>query len=327
MDNLTHSLAGWALAETGLKRRTRKGLAACILGANMPDIDVFFGWVPWVSLATHRGFTHGLVGGVLLMPPILAALLYLLDRVQVARGAQFRSGLPMHFGWLVALCYLGAISHPVLDWQNTYAVQLLAPLSTRWYHNDALFIVDPWILVTLALGIWLARKRGSQNRVRWPAVIALTCVGAYIALNGAISQLARSAPVRGAPYAQPDAVYASPDPVAFWRRTVVWRENGMIARGRFNPLRQLTQLLSHTTPEPDGLDDPIVRRAMKAGPEIADFLRWSTMTTARVKRDGCNATVTFGDARYPSSIGGRNFMEHKVVVDLCRSSGVSASLQ
>ena len=72
MDNLTHSLAGWALGQTGLKPQTRKGLAALILGANMPDIDVFFGWVPWAPLATHRGFTHGLVGGVLLMPPLLA---------------------------------------------------------------------------------------------------------------------------------------------------------------------------------------------------------------------------------------------------------------
>ena len=67
MDNLTHSLAGWALGQTGLKRRTRKGLAALILGANMPDIDVFFGNAPWDPLAIHRGFTHGFVGGVLLM--------------------------------------------------------------------------------------------------------------------------------------------------------------------------------------------------------------------------------------------------------------------
>ena len=44
LDNLTHCLAGWALGQAGLKRKTRKGLAALILGANMPDIDVFFGW-------------------------------------------------------------------------------------------------------------------------------------------------------------------------------------------------------------------------------------------------------------------------------------------
>ena len=93
----------------------------------MPDIDVFFGWVPWAPLATHRGFTHSLVGGVLLMPPLLAGLLWLLDRWQVRRGAEFRSGLAMHFGWLVALSYLGTLTHPLLDWQTTYAVQLFSP--------------------------------------------------------------------------------------------------------------------------------------------------------------------------------------------------------
>ena len=108
----------------------------------MPDIDVFLGWVPWAALATHRGWTHSLVGGVLLMPPILAGLLWGLDRWQVKRGAEFKSGLAMHFGWLVVLSYLGALTHPLLDWQTTYSVQLLSPLSDKWFHNDSLFIID-----------------------------------------------------------------------------------------------------------------------------------------------------------------------------------------
>src|SRR3990170_9039204 len=104
MDNFTHSLAGWALGQAGLKSQTRKGLAALILAANMPDIDVFFGWVPWLPLATHRGFTHGLVGGVLVMPPMLFGLLWLFDRWQVGRDVSFKSCLPMRPGWLLALC-------------------------------------------------------------------------------------------------------------------------------------------------------------------------------------------------------------------------------
>ena len=62
MDNLTHSLAGWALGQAGLKTHTRKGLAALILGANMPDIDVSSA-APWEPLAIHRGFTHGWSAG------------------------------------------------------------------------------------------------------------------------------------------------------------------------------------------------------------------------------------------------------------------------
>jgi inner membrane protein len=164
VDNLTHSLTGWALGQAGLKTRSRKGLAALILGANMPDVDVLFGWVDWEPLAMHRGFTHGIVGGVLLLPPLLAGLLWLFDRWQVSRGTAFDSGLPMRFGWLVALSYIGAISHPLLDLQNTYAVQLLSPLSDVWFHNDALFIIDVWLWLALAIGIALSRGREAKGQ-------------------------------------------------------------------------------------------------------------------------------------------------------------------
>ncbi|PEQ13251.1 metal-dependent hydrolase [Novosphingobium sp. PC22D] len=308
MDNVTHSLAGWALAETGLKRRTRKGLAALVLAANMPDIDVFTGWVPWIPLATHRGFTHGLLGGVVLMPPLLAALLWLLDRWQASRGASFKSGLPMHFGWLLALSYLGALTHPLLDWQNTYAVQLMSPWNARWYHNDALFIIDPWIWIVWGAAIWLARRRWSRGLARpgVPAIAGVAAAVAYIALNGAISQLARKAPAQGAGAAAPASVYASPPPLAFWRREVVWRERGMIGRGRYDPLVNFGALAQTDPPEPDNLSDPLVRRAMHASPEVERFLRWSTMTTAQVEREPCQAFVTFGDARFsdPRTRGG-----------------------
>ena len=146
-------MAGWVLGQAGLKTTTRKGLAALILGANMPDIDVFFGNAPWDPLAIHRGFTHGIVGGVVVMPPILAGLLWLLDRWQSSHDKQFKSGLPMRFGWLVLLCYLGALTHPLLDVLTTYSVQLLSPFSNLWFHADGLFIIDLWVWLALALGI------------------------------------------------------------------------------------------------------------------------------------------------------------------------------
>jgi inner membrane protein len=169
LDNLTHSLVGWALAETGLKRRTRKGLAATVLAANLPDIDVFFGWAPWPPLAMHRGFTHGLIGGVLVLPPVLAILLWLLDRWQARRGRLADDSPPMRFGWLLALCWIGALTHPLLDLQNVYAIQLLSPASERWFHTDGLFIISPWLLAMLGLGIWRARRGGSGR----PAMLAL----------------------------------------------------------------------------------------------------------------------------------------------------------
>src|SRR5437016_4470710 len=184
MDNLTHSLAGWALGQAGLKSKTRKGLAALILGANMPDLDVFLGNAPWDPLSIHRGFTHGLVGGILVMPPVLASLLWLLDRWQLSREATFKSGLPMRVGWLILLCYLGALTHPFLDLLTTYSVQLFSPLSNAWYHSDALFIIDVWVWLLLAIAIGVSKRRvqlcKEWRRIPQAAIVILL---AYIGAN------------------------------------------------------------------------------------------------------------------------------------------------
>lgn len=303
MDNLTHSLVGWALAETGLKRRSRKGLATCVLAANMPDVDVFFGWVPWDPLATHRGFTHGLVGGVLLMPPMLAGLLWLLDRWQVRRGAEFRSGLQMQFGWLVTLSYLGALTHPLLDLQNVYAIQLLSLASTHWFHTDALFIVSPWLLGILGIGIWLSRRQDSGR----PARLALASALAFVLLNLAISNFAWRAPAAGSPHARPDRIFASPEPIKFWRRDVIWRQDGFVTFGRYDPLKSLTMLIGLDARLPDHMGDPIVTKASTATPEVRKFLAWSQLPVASIERHGCEARVTFGDARFSGPALSRNF--------------------
>jgi inner membrane protein len=294
VDNLTHSLAGWALGQAGFKRKTRKGLAALILGANMPDIDVFFGWVPWEPLATHRGFTHGLVGGVLLMPPVLAALLWWLDRWQQRRGAEFPSGLPMHVGWLVALSYIGAITHPLLDWQTTYSVQLLSPFSHKWFHTDALFIIDVWLLAGLGAAIWLSRRREGQGGAwRRPAQIGLVAALAYIGANGAVSEAAKAAARKDAPYSSPETIYASPPPALFWRRELAWRQDGLLWWGNFDPIGQR----SYSFPVPDNMSDPLVQRALR-DPQAVRFARWSTLPFAQVQLERCRAVVSFGDARY-----------------------------
>jgi len=226
------------LAETGLKRRTRKGLAACILAANMPDIDVLFGWAAWEPLATHRG-VHAWAGGrCAALPPLLAGLLCLLDHWQDRAGRISAAAPPLRFGWLLAMSYLGALTHPLLDLQNIYAVQLLSPFSARWFHTDGLFIVSPWLLAMLGGGIWMARRKASRGSAPGlpraaracpgPAIAALAASVLFIAVNIGISALAWQSPVAGAPYANPDRVFASPEPLAFWRRDVIWQQDGAI---------------------------------------------------------------------------------------------------
>jgi inner membrane protein len=297
LDNLTHSLAGWALGQAGLKTRTRKGLAVLILGANMPDIDVFQGWVPWAPLATHRGFTHGIVGGVLVMPPILAALLFLLDRWQVSRGVRFKSGLEMRPWWLLGLAYLGAATHPFLDLLTTYSVQLYSPFSAAWYHADALFIIDVWLWLMLGGSIAWSRYREKRGRPwKWPVQAAIVATLVYIGVNLLISERAAAAVHRWSGDRPTAAIFASPPPVAFWRRDLVWREDDCYRRSRYDPLAGGFGAV--TACEATGLDDPAVREALRRDGRLRKFLHWSVMPVAHVEHGRCEVRVMIGDARY-----------------------------
>lgn len=299
MDNLTHSLVGWAIGQAGLKTKTRKGLSALILAANMPDIDVFFGHSCWEPLATHRGFTHGLVGGIAVMPPILAGLLWLLDRWQVRLGTTFASGLPMHFGWLVALCYIGAITHPLLDLQTSYAVQLLSPFSNAWFHDETLFIIDVWIWAGLSFAIWRSWGR-QRNGGDWqfPARAALAAMLLYIGANWLMTLAARASLRDVVPAEDAVTVFAGFEPVRFWERGLTYRGASGIGYAHWSPFAGLGQLVP---PGPDNMDDPLARAGMFATPELVAFMRWSVMPVATIERDRCKAVVEYTDARFANA--------------------------
>lgn len=309
-------MAGWVLGQAGLKTRTRKGLAALILGANMPDIDVFFGNAPWDPLAIHRGFTHGLVGGVLVMPPILAGLLWLLDRWQISHDKQFRSGLPMRFKWLVALSYLGAITHPLLDMLTTYSVQLLSPFSNLWFHADGLFIIDLWLWLLLAISIGISKRHEQKGR-EWKRLpqVAIGIMLAYIAANLLVTSRADAAVRHTSGGAQSEAIFASPPPVFFWRRDLVWREGDCYRRSQYDPLGH--GFGPATECQATNMDNPLVREAVRRDARLQKFLKWSILPQADVVDQGCTAKIFIGDARYGQ--GRRSRLARESVVPTGRS--------
>jgi inner membrane protein len=305
VDNLTHSLVGAALAQTGLKAKTRKGTAALILGANAPDIDVFFGWVSWAPLATHRGFTHGFFAALLIMPLLVAGFLWLIDRWQVQRGQDFGVQPAMDWRWLLGLSLIGCATHPLLDWQTTYAVQLYSPFSTRWYHADTLFIIDIWLWILLGGTLWLSlwRERRGRNWTK-PALTALSMMLVYIGGNAVITEHAKSQLI--AARGEPARLFASPPPIVFYRRELVWLDEARYGWADYDPFGNPV-LRPNSKDLPVNLADPLVRAAVHRSPEIRAFLRWSTMPTALVARIRCKAQVKFNDARYMNAISRSSF--------------------
>jgi inner membrane protein len=163
LDPLAHTLVGACLAETGLRGRTRLATPALIVGANLPDVDVVARFVGADAMyGFRRGHTHG-VAAMLLGPLVLTTLLLLYARLRPG-GAQ---GPPLRPRWVLALSALGVISHPLLDWTNTYGVRWLMPFSATWYYGDALFIVDPWMWLSTASAVVLARSRSKPSLVAW----------------------------------------------------------------------------------------------------------------------------------------------------------------
>jgi len=115
------------------------------------------------------------------------------------------------------------------------------------------------------------------------------------------------------PYASPDAIFATPPPVQFWKRELVWRQRGMIAWGGFDPFVTPAGLAgNYSDPVPDRMADPLVRQAL-ADPAMVSFARWSILPFARVERDRCSARVTIGDARYGRTVAGNRFRRNVVV--------------
>jgi inner membrane protein len=262
------------LAEMGLKRRSRFAFAACLLGANAPDIDVFAPLAfPVDGIEFHRGPLHGVFAWPVLAAGIVA-ILWLLDRLRPGGS----DAQPFRPGPLFVVAFLAVLTHPFLDWLTTYAIALLAPFSWRWSSGDAIFIVDwvYWLLMIVGIAWSAVRWRSGLAHPGRPAQVAGILMLGYIAFN-----LCESARVEGAAAQalrgrgiEPTLVVASPPPLAFWRRGIAWRSADRYGGGAFDFAHGLTLDPGSL---PLGLDDPRLAAAAKRYRHVRAFLVWSRM--------------------------------------------------
>jgi inner membrane protein len=151
MEPVTHLLTGACISRAGLNRTTGLASLTLVLAAEAPDVDVLYYFHGSVSgFAHHRGFTHTLAG-VPLVAALVAAGVYVLYRILILRG--WKPRLPPRWGLLFAYALLGALVHIIQDATNNYGVRPLAPFHPRWYSWDIVFIVDPFMLGALILGL------------------------------------------------------------------------------------------------------------------------------------------------------------------------------
>ncbi|MET0391297.1 MAG: metal-dependent hydrolase [Polyangiales bacterium] len=155
MDNITHSLFGYALgracaarsspapARAGTDDRlTRALIAGSVVGSNTPDFDFVFGFLGGDRrlsyLVEHRGFTHTLIVAL-----VLGAL------VGLGCCAGYRLRAARERALVVGISALACWLHIAFDFLNDYGVHPFYPFDGHWYYGDSVFIVEPLLLAVL----------------------------------------------------------------------------------------------------------------------------------------------------------------------------------
>ena len=299
MDNLCHSLAGAAIAQTGFAKRFPHATLLCVVGANIPDVDAsaYLWGDSLTALQFRRGWTHG-VPALGLWTLLLTGLCWWWHRQRSRRsGVAGRTPLLAIF---LASC-LSVFSHTSLDWLNNYGVRWLMPFSDRWYSGDTLFIVDPTLLLLFGAGWWFSRQRIAHGiaLAERPARIAVALSLLYILSMMGLSEATRSTAEHrlGLSNAGRRQLMVSPNPASVRNRLVLVRTDSMYdwydARVEGSSIR----LGDRVAQVPIGATN---QRSVAAARSVRGraFLRWSRFPYFVPGVNGDSTSVFIGDVRY-----------------------------
>jgi inner membrane protein len=292
VDNITHTLTGVALAQSGFARTSRGATAALVLGSNIPDVDLIFGLQGAAAyLQHHRDLSHSIVGG-----PLLALGLALCLRIAL-RGSRF-VGL-----FLSAL--VGVAAHVAMDLATSYGTRVLSPFNTTFYAWDLVFIVDPIILVILGTTVILAHRPELGRRA---ASVGLGMILAYMGCRAALHAHALEEATARVPGGHVQRVAALPHPLDP-RRWRVLADTGptywtgeVRLDGSAAPLERRDKLVETAT----------VARVRAESEVAAIFLAFSRFPWLEVQQTAEGTAVTWRDLRFERR--GRESFVTRVVV-------------
>ena len=199
MDPITHALSGAVIGSVLPSRMRSRWLPlwAAVVAAS-PDIDVFFIANPLEYIEYHRGITHSFVGAWALA--LLAGIcLLFLERWSFKKalgpGGSVQAGQRTVLGaWLLA--YMLLLHHLWLDCMNSYGTQVFLPFSDYRVRWNALFIVDPILVLPLLFGVLFRFKRFGWMLalVAWTFVYPLSSLMTRVVLEERLVEHAQTAP-------------------------------------------------------------------------------------------------------------------------------------
>jgi len=176
MDIFTHGITGVLISRALPSGSKRSIMAAGLIGALAPDLDVIAGlWDPMAAITVHRIGTHSFLGGGIVAIAV-AGLVWVFSKEKFLR--------------LFGIAYLGLLSHIGLDILTPFGTAMLWPLTNRRFALAQHYLIDP-IFSALALGFlvatfWLKERRTSLTK------IGLLGIVIYVLVTGVHQRMAFS---------------------------------------------------------------------------------------------------------------------------------------
>ncbi len=176
------------------------------IASNMPDLDIVYRFEGAAKyFAEHRGYSHSVVG-IPVEALVLAGIIWLCVKQK--------------FLWIYLVALIGGFGHMIFDLLNPYGTYALLPFSDKRYACDLVFIVDPFIWVSLITALVWGRVRANLRRAS--AIAVFLVLAGYIFLRVGAHQVAAKQLLAKPPIAADERVAdygVYPRPLEFWQ----WR--------------------------------------------------------------------------------------------------------
>lgn len=306
MDPVTHLLTGACLGRAGLNRKTGLATLTLTLATESPDIDViaYFGGSV-AGFQHHRGFTHALLG-IVVLPIFVVALVYGISRLR--RPPKIAPRWPLLFGYAC----LGVAVHILQDFTNNYGVRPLTPFRPQWYSWDIVFIIDPLMLLALLLALvvpWISGliseevgEKKTRFRGAGAARVALICLLVLIAARDFEHRRAVNA-LKSLTYNGEDALRVSAFPNPF--DPFVW--NGVVETQDFFELLPVDANKGEVDPhnlaviryKPAETSVTLAAKESRLGRVYLDWAQYPFVQETQLEGD--RHLVTFVDLRFSSA--------------------------
>jgi inner membrane protein len=309
MDTVSHGIAGSVFSRTLTDRPTaRAALVLGLVGAMLPDMDMFFLNTRMEYLRGHRGWTH-----TFLLLPVFALALALLAKV----AYRYARHAPVSTLFLFAA--VGIASHIAFDWITSFGIMFFIPFSRHRYALDWIFILDPYftgIVSVSLLATTIFRPKG-----RFLSSLGVIVLAAYVASCAVLHAQALAvwkridAPPAGAKVAVLPQFLSPFRWLGVTERAdefdVAFFDIGPFAKGNPSPrpparFSEIFSSLSDYYPPPERAriqryGKPPASPALSAAeslPDVRTYLDFARFPLATVRSESGATTIAFQDLRF-----------------------------